>query len=423
MTENSDDQTVQGGTRAVGVAVIGYGTVGQGVVELLGRHRERWLSQLGVDVTVRHVVVRDTHRHRDVPPPEGTLTTDAHGAVTDPAVDLVIEVAGPVEEGLELVSEALRGGKHVVTANKALLSAHGEELTALAEQHGVNLLFEAAVAGGVPCVRALRDLIRVDRVRAVSGILNGSCNYILTAMDTGKDYAVVTAEAQALGYLEADPTADVSGADSLRKLRLLASMAFGGPVTEPHILCAGIDRVTAADLQTVRLAPGGPRTVRLIGRARSVDGPQGPEVTAVVEPVAVAPDHWAAGILGSTNAVTFEADHVGALTFAGPGAGRYETASAVLTDVVDVLMGAVPTASPLSDRPLQDANATVTGRWYLRSSTGLADRAEELLQDRLGTEPLAGITGPLRRSVLTPWLEDPGSCVIRWEGSEQEGTA
>lgn len=416
MTEQTE------GVRSVGVAVLGYGTVGQGVVDLLGRHRGRWLDQLGTDVVVRHVVVRDLHRERDVPAPAGTLSTDARGAVTDPSVDLVVEVAGPVEEGLELVGEALRQGKHVVTANKALLSAHGEELTALAQEQGVNLLFEAAVAGGVPCVRALRDLVRVDRVRSVSGILNGSCNYILSAMESGRDYGVVAAEAQQLGYLEADPSADVSGADSLRKLRILASMAFGGPVTEPHILCTGIERVSAADLHALRTAPGGPRVVRLVGEAHAVQGPGGHEVTAVVEPVAVPPEHWAASITGSTNAVTFEADHVGALTFAGPGAGRYETASAVLTDVVDVLLGAVPTTSPLSDAPLHDANATVTGRWYLRSSAALAGQAEALLQDRLGSDPVAGITGPLRRAVLQPWLDDPGSCVVRWEAAG-EGAA
>ncbi|WP_374929442.1 homoserine dehydrogenase [Kytococcus sedentarius] len=402
------------GARPVGVALIGYGTVGQGVAAGLAAHHDRWLTQLGVDVQLRHVVVRDAAAPRDVPAPPGTLGTDAAAAVADPAVDLVVEVAGMVDEGRRLLGDALRAGKHVVSANKALLSAHGEELAGLAQEHGVNLLFEAAVAGGVPIVRGLRDLVRVDHVHTVDGILNGSCNYILTAMSEGTDYETVAARAQELGYLEADPTADVSGADSLRKLRLLASMAFGGPVLEEDIDCTGIDRITAADILALKAAPGGPREVRLLGRAQLVE-PGGEAYTAVVEPVAVPQDHWAAGILGSTNAVTLGADQVGALTFSGPGAGRHETASAVLTDLVDVLLGAVPTSSPLGDRRLRNTRDEVTGRWYVRSSDALSTQLEPLLERTHLTSPLSGLTGVVRRSELQPWLDDPGSCVIRWE--------
>ena len=400
--------------REVGVALIGYGTVGQGVAALLADHHDQWVATLGLDVRLRHVVVRDAGAPRDVPAPAGSLTTDAAAAVADPAVQVVIEVAGMVDEGRHLLADALRAGKHVVTANKALLSAHGEELTGLAQEHGVNLLFEAAVAGGVPIVRGLRDLVRVDHVHTVEGILNGSCNYILTAMSEGTDYETVAARAQELGYLEADPTADVSGADSLRKLRLLASMAFGGPVREEDIDCTGIDRITAADILALKAAPGGPREVRLLGRAQLVE-PGGQAYTAVVEPVAVPQDHWATGILGSTNAVTLGADHVGALTFSGPGAGRYETASAVLTDLVDVLLGTVPTASPLGDRALRNARDEVTGRWYVRSSDALSDELEPLLERTHLTGPLSGLTRVVARDELAPWLDDPESCVIGWE--------
>ena len=396
---------------------MGLGTVGQGVVRLVGHRHQDWVDRLGVDVQITHVVVRDLTAPREVPAPEGTLTTDALAAVTHPDVDVVVEVAGMVEQGRTLLSAAMRAGKHVVTANKALLSAHGEELTTLAQEQGVNLLYEAAVAGGVPVVRGLRDLTRVDRVHTVTGILNGSCNYILSALDSGHDVQEVTERAQRLGYLEADPTADTSGADAQRKLRILATLAFDGPVREQDIACTGIEQVRADDVAALAQAdPASPRRVRLLGRATSqpAEGTGPMRVSAVVEPVAVPLDHWAATVTGSTNAVTLGAEDVGELTFAGPGAGSSETASAVLTDLVDVVLGAVPTASAWGRTDLQITTDQVEGRWYLRSSEALSERAAGLVERPLGTGPVRGITRSLRRSELADWLGDPDSCVIRW---------
>lgn len=315
----------------VRIGVLGCGNVGAAFVQLVERQADVIEARTGVRLQVARVAVRNVSRDREVQLPEGVLTRDAHAMVSDPTVDLIVEVIGGIEPARELISTAIANGKPVVTANKELLANVGHELWAQSDEAGVDLLFEAAVAGGIPLIRALRESLRGEPVRRVMGIVNGTTNFILTKMtDEGADYSAALSEAQRLGFAERDPTADVEGFDAAAKAAIIASISFGARVVAGDVYHEGISGVTAADIAIARRLG---YVVKLLAIAEQ--DADSPTVAVRVHPAMVPVEHPLASVRDSYNAVFVEGDAVGQLMFYGRGAGGFPTASAVLGDVID----------------------------------------------------------------------------------------
>ncbi len=318
-------------SKTVRVGVLGCGNVGAALVTLIAQQHDVIETRTGLSLQVTRVAVRNLSRERPVELGEGILTRDAAAVVADPEIDLVVELIGGIEPARELITTALRSGKPVVTGNKELLANVGPELFAVADEHGVDLLFEAAVAGGIPVIRALRESLRGEPVSRVMGIINGTTNFILTKMATeGADYGVALAEAQALGYAERDPTADVEGFDAGAKAAIMATIAFGSRVVAGDVYHEGISGITAHDITMAKRLG---YVVKLLGIAE-LDWPTG-EIAVRVHPAMVPTSHPLANVNGSYNAVFVEGDAVGQLMFYGRGAGGAPTASAVLGDLID----------------------------------------------------------------------------------------
>jgi homoserine dehydrogenase len=323
--------TVANDERTIRIGLLGCGNVGGAFVPLVERQADAIAARTGLRLDITRVAVRNLARDRGVTLPEGMLTRDAMSVVTDPDVDLVVEVIGGIEPARELISTALQAGKPVVTGNKELLANVGAELFATADEHGVDLLFEAAVAGGIPLIRPLRESLRGEPVTRVMGILNGTTNYILTKMtEEGAEYGAALAEAQELGYAERDPTADVEGYDAGAKAAIIATIAFGTKVVAGDVYHEGISGITAGDIAIAKRLG---YVVKLLGIAER-DATTG-EVAVRVHPAMVPVQHPLASVRESYNAVFVEGDAVGSLMFYGRGAGGYPTASAVLGDVID----------------------------------------------------------------------------------------
>jgi homoserine dehydrogenase len=275
-------------------------------------------------------LVRDLDRERDDIPPEGVLTTDFEDIVGDPAVAVVAEVMGGVDTTGDRVLRLLQAGKPVVSANKQLVAQRGDELFRAASAAGVQLRFEAAVCAAIPVIKVLREALVVTNVHRILGIVNGTTNFVLTRMESGADYASALAEAQRLGYAEADPTEDVSGADAAAKMAILATVAFGSRVRIADVECEGIERITTEHVRTARELG---MAVRLVGSAVLVDG----AFDVRVEPVFVDLHHPLAAVDGPFNAVMLQGDAIREITLEGPGAGGLATASAVVADMVSVI--------------------------------------------------------------------------------------
>jgi homoserine dehydrogenase len=311
------------------IGLLGCGTVGGALVDLLDARRATITARTGVELRIGAIAVRDTAKHQDRLADPSLLTTDTAAVVADPEVDIVVELIGGTDPALTLVRTALENGKPVITGNKELLAAHGPELYAVAAEHGVDLLFEAAVAGGIPLIRPLRESLVGEDISRVMGIINGTTNYILTKMSQeGADYADALADAQALGYAEADPTADVEGYDAGAKAAIIASIVFGVDVRSSDVQHEGISSITAADIDTAKRLGYVIKALAVIERA---DG----EVAVRVHPAMVPTGHPLANVNDSFNAVFVEGATVGDLMFYGRGAGGGPTASAVLGDLVD----------------------------------------------------------------------------------------
>ncbi|GAA1913560.1 homoserine dehydrogenase [Nocardioides marmoribigeumensis] len=317
----------------VRVALLGCGSVGSQVVRLLREQSADLEARVGAPVELVGVAVRRLDARREVEVPEGLLTTDAAGLVAS-GVDVVVEVIGGIEPARSLILSALEHGASVVTANKALLAEDGATLFAAADKAGRDLYFEASVAGAIPILRPLRESLAGDRVRRVLGIVNGTTNFILDKMDTsGAGFTEALEEAQALGYAEADPTADVEGFDAAAKAAILASLAFHTRVVATDVHREGISEVSAADVASARQMGS---VVKLLAICDLVEGPDGPAVSARVHPAMIPRSHPLASVREAYNAVFVESDAAGQLMFYGPGAGGSPTASAVLGDLVTV---------------------------------------------------------------------------------------
>ena len=321
-------------TRQIRLGVLGCGNVGAAFVQLVAAQADTIEQRTGVRLEVTRVAVRNLSAPREVQLGEGVLTRDSFGVVADPEIDLVVEVIGGIEPARELITTALRNGKPVITANKELLANVGTELYAAADENGVDLLFEAAVAGGIPIIRALRESLRGEPISRVMGIINGTTNFILTKMtEEGTDYASALAEAQALGFAECDPTADVEGFDAGAKAAIIATIAFGAKVVAGDVYHEGISRVSAHDIAMAKRLG---YVVKLLGIAEA--DPSNGNVAVRVHPTMVPTNHPLASVRESYNAVFVEGGAVGSLMFYGRGAGGSPTASAVLGDVIDAAL-------------------------------------------------------------------------------------
>jgi homoserine dehydrogenase len=366
--------TSESAQRAIGVAVLGLGTVGSEVARIIREHSTDLEARVGARLELRGVAVRRIDGDRGLP--EELLTTDAESLVTRDDVDVVVEVIGGIELPRKLVLAALNAGKSVVTANKALLAEYTGELAEAAERQSVDLYFEAAVAGAIPVIRPLTQSLAGDRVDRVLGIVNGTTNFILSAMDeTGADYADTLAEAGRLGYAEADPTADVEGFDAASKAAILASIAFHTRVTAGDVYREGISKITSDDLDAAKSLDC---TIKLLSICeRIVDANGGERVSARVYPALVPREHPLAGVNGAYNAVVVESANAGRLMFYGQGAGGAPTASAVMGDLVmaarnKVHGGRGPRESKYAQLPIAPMGDIPT-RYYVNMQ--VADRA------------------------------------------------
>lgn len=330
--------------RQVNLAILGAGTVGGGVLAAIQRNGPLMASRLGIGLRIARVVVRRPRKRRSVRLPAGVVTTDWRRAVADPGVNLVVELVGGTTVARDMALAVLRAGKPLVTANKALLSAHGEELFSEAQQHGTTLYYEASVAGGIPIIKILREGLIGNRITHLYGILNGTCNYILTRMAAeGASFAAVLADAQRLGYAEAEPSLDVDGLDTLHKTGILASLSHGFWVDVGQIGIHGIRTVTPLDM---RFAAQLGYTIKLLATIKEVGGagiprtgvPNGRRISVDVGPTLVPNSHVLASVGSVFNAVFVRGDIVGETLYYGRGAGPDATASAVLSDLADAAL-------------------------------------------------------------------------------------
>ena len=316
--------------KPIQVGLLGLGTVGSGTIEVLRRNREEISRRAGRDIVIKAASARDLTRQRPVSL-EGIEIVPTAGLIVErPDIDIVVELIGGDTVARELVMKAIAAGKHVVTANKALLAKHGTEIFAAAQKKGVMVAFEASVAGGVPIIKAIREGLSANRIEWIAGIINGTCNYILSEMrDKGLPFDMVLAEAQRLGYAEADPAFDVEGIDAAHKLTILAAIAFGIPMQYDKAYTEGISKLTAGD---IKYAEGLGYRIKLLGITRR----NGQGIELRVHPTLVPSRRLIANVEGVMNAVLVKGDAVGPTMYYGRGAGAEATASAVVADLVDV---------------------------------------------------------------------------------------
>jgi homoserine dehydrogenase len=366
---------VRAGGGALRIALLGCGVVGTQVVRLLRENAVDLAARVGAPLELAGIAVRRPNRHPQVP--AGLLTTDAAGLVARPDVDLVVEVIGGIEPARELLLAAMRSGKSVVTANKALLAEDGAALHGAARDAGVDLYFEASVAGAIPLLRPLRESLAGDRISRVTGIVNGTTNYILSRMDeTGAGFGEALEEATALGYAEADPTADVDGFDAAAKAAILGALAFHTRVTAGDVYREGIGEVTAADVASARAIGCTVKLLAICERTPAAPGQRAGSVAVRVHPAMIPRTHPLAGVGDAFNAVFVEGEAAGQLMFYGRGAGGAPTASAVLGDVVAVARnrmtgGRGPGESAYADLVVRPMGQTLT-RYHI--SLDVADR-------------------------------------------------
>ena len=342
------------------VGIIGVGTVGESVAQILEANRDIITARAGKEIVVKKGVVRNLSKPRNINVP---LTTDADEILEDPEIDIVVELMGGVEEPYRVVQKALQNGKAVVTANKALLAYHRYELQETAGE--IPFEFEASVAGGIPIIKSLREGLSANHIESIKGIINGTANYILTKMmNEGVDFAPVLKEAQELGYAEADPTFDIGGFDAAHKLLILASIAYGIDAKPEDILIEGIEQITQDDIS---FAKEFGYTIKLLGIAKKV----GECVELRVHPALVPQSEMIAKVDGVMNGISVIGDKVGETMYYGPGAGGNATASAVISDIIAIARGGKTSPMLGFKRPLEsglkllDRNAIVS-KYYLR---------------------------------------------------------
>ena len=373
----------------IGIGLLGLGTVGAGVAAILatpaGRH------PLVGELELRRVAVRDLNRPRTVELAAELLSTDPEAVVDDPAVDIVVEVMGGLEPARSLILRAIAAGKPVVTANKAVIARYGEEIAAAAARSGVYVLIEAAVGGGIPIIEPLKQSLGANRIQRVSGIINGTTNYILSRMAAeGAAYPDVLADAQRLGYAEADPAADVQGGDAADKIAILAGLAYGGPVPREAIPTEGIDQLDARDIAYAEQLG---YVVKLLAVAQAMPSEQAEQLLDVrVHPTLLPKAHPLAGVNGVNNAILVEGDPVGQVMFYGPGAGAGPTASAVVADILNIAGIRQATGGRGTQAPLDPLLAAGSWRDCRLVESAVTSHRNYL---RLRTSDRAGVIGAI----------------------------
>ena len=350
---------------AIGIALLGMGVVGGGVADVITRKRSHLTDMVGCPIELKGALVRDVSKQRATELPPGVITTKVEDILSNPEVDVVVEVMGGQDPAFDYIRKSISLGKHIVTANKEVMARHGPDILTLSRKKGVQTLFEAAVAGGTPIIAPLlRDLV-ANEVLTIHGIINGTTNYILTSMSQGgADFGETLAEAQRLGYAEADPTNDVEGIDAAYKLAILATLGFRARVKDTDVFHEGISRLRARDFQYARELG---YAIKLLGIATSDNG----SVQARVHPAFVREDAMIAKVDGVLNAVEIQTDLAGKLLFHGAGAGSMPTTSAVIADIVDIarnLAGNVvpPPIGELSEHTQVQPIAELQTRYYIR---------------------------------------------------------
>ncbi len=420
--------------KAVGVGLIGFGTIGTGVVKVLQRNADVIERRLGFPLRLVRVADLDLERDRGVDLEGIRFDSDSDAVIEDPAVEIVVELIGGYDVAKRIILRAIEAGKHVVTANKALLALHGKQLFDAARKRGVDVAFEASVGGGIPILRSLREGLAANHIDSLYGIMNGTTNYVLTQMEaTGEPFDAVVKRAQDLGYAEADPTFDLEGVDAAHKLTLLVAMAFGADLTYKEIATEGICGLAPVDFAAA--SEFGYR-IKLLGIAKAHRGADGAErIEARVHPTLIPRSSLLASVDGAMNAVAVCGDAVGPTLFYGAGAGEMPTASAVVGDLIevarDIRRGVAGRVAPLSYLPDELHTkpilplGEIVGRAYLRFSAldrpgALAHISGILADHEIGIEavsqsgqggdgesvPVLMQTDPVRESVLRAALEE-----------------
>ena len=350
---------------AIGIALMGMGVVGGGVADIIQRKRSHLADMVGCPIELKGILVRDISKPRAAQVPRGIVTTDVDDILSNPEVEVVVEVMGGQDPAFDYILKSISLGKHIVTANKEVMARHGPDILTLSRKKGVQTLFEAAVAGGTPIIAPLlRDLV-ANEVLTIHGIINGTTNYILTSMSqNGADFGDTLAEAQRLGYAESDPTNDVEGIDAAYKLAILATLGFRARVRDTDVFHEGITRLRTRDFQYARELG---YAIKLLGIATSDNG----SVQARVHPAFVREDAMIAKVDGVLNAVEIQTDLAGKLLFHGAGAGSMPTTSAVIADIVDIarnLAGNVvpPPIGELSEHTQVQPISELSTRYYIR---------------------------------------------------------
>ncbi len=337
--------------KKINVGLLGCGTVGTGVAKILIENRELIASRVGAELVLKRIADVDIKKEREIVFDDGVLIKDAHEIVSDPGIDIIVEMIGGKGIAKELILESIENGKQVVTANKALIADQGNALIKTAEAKGVDLAFEASVGGCIPIVKTIRESLVGDRIRSMTGILNGTCNYILTKIDDdGSTFKEALEQAQAIGFAEADPTLDIEGYDTAHKLAIISSLAYGMEINLEDIYIEGISRISSIDIECAKEFGF---KIKLLAISKN----RGGTVEARVHPAMISFDNLVSSVNGSMNAVEITGDAVGSMVLYGHGAGMMPTAGAVVSDIVDVarnllshVTGRIPLLSCRSDK-------------------------------------------------------------------------
>lgn len=371
--------------KEIQVGLLGLGTVGSGVVRIITDHQERLIHQVGRPVKVTKVLVQNIEKERDVEVPSTLLTQDANEILDNPNIDVVIEVMGGIDDAKSYILQALRSGKHVVTANKDLMALHGAELLATAKANKTDLFYEASVAGGIPILRSIVEGLSSDLITKVMGIVNGTTNFILTKMsDEGRAYNDVLKEAQQLGFAEADPTSDVEGLDAARKMTILATLGFSTNVELGDVKVKGITSITEEDIEYSKSLG---YTIKLIGLAKR----DGEKLEVTVEPTLLPNTHPLAAVQNEYNAVYVYGEAVGETMFYGPGAGSLPTATAVVSDLVAVMQNIIlgvngnSAVSPQYKKVLKEPDEIVVKKFlrlHVKDEIGVFAKITSLFSER-----------------------------------------
>ncbi|GAB4485012.1 MAG: homoserine dehydrogenase [Thermodesulfovibrionales bacterium] len=374
-------------TNVVNVGIIGFGTVGTGTAGILLRNRQLLRERTGIDIRLAKIADLDITRDRGLKVPKGVLTKNADELIRDPEIRVIVELVGGTTFAKDVILRALAAKKHVVTANKALLANYGGEIFRAAAKNGVEVGFEASVAGGIPIIKVMREGLIANRIKAVYGIINGTTNYILTKMtNEHAEFSDVLKEAQRLGYAEADPTYDIEGIDSAHKLAILATLAYGRQFTVRDVYTQGISWISPLDIEFARELG---YTLKLLGITKESDG----KVELRVHPTMIPQEYLISKVEGVFNAVFVEGDAVGSTLYYGRGAGDYPTGSAVVSDIADIARNIVsgsvgrtsPAAAPARQVPLRRMK-DVMSMYYFRFSAidkpGVLSRISGILGKR-----------------------------------------